>query len=81
MSCIPVITLAFSRLPVSEVVSASGVFNFLRLLALGFGTSISVTLSNLRASLHDHRLTSHVSEFNPLTQPWLDQAHQLGLSG
>lgn len=78
---IPLITLAFSRLPVSEVASASGVFNFLRLLALGFGTSISVTLWDHRASLHDHRLTNHVSEYNPLAQQWFDQAHQLGLGG
>ncbi|HET8700232.1 MAG TPA: DHA2 family efflux MFS transporter permease subunit [Nitrococcus sp.] len=78
---IPLITLAFSRLPVSEVASASGVFNFVRLLALGFGTSISITLWDHRASFHDHRLTSYVSEYNPLTQQWLEQAHQVGLGG
>lgn len=77
---IPLITLSLSGLPANRVASASGLFNFLRLIALGFGTSISVTLWDRRASLHDHRLSSHISAFDPATQSWLEQAQELGMN-
>jgi len=77
---IPLITLSLAGLPSSEVASASGLFNFVRQLALGFGTSISVTLWDDRASLHDHRLSAHLSPYDPVTQHWLSQLHGLGLS-
>ncbi|HKJ94756.1 MAG TPA: DHA2 family efflux MFS transporter permease subunit [Gammaproteobacteria bacterium] len=77
---IPLITLAFSRLPVSQVASASGLFNFLRQISLGFGTSLSVTLWDKRATLHDHRLTSHLTAFDPATTHWLAQAREAGIS-
>ncbi|MEJ2687769.1 MAG: DHA2 family efflux MFS transporter permease subunit, partial [Gammaproteobacteria bacterium] len=76
---IPLITLSLSGLPSNQIASASGLFNFLRLLALGFGTSISVTLWDRRATFHDHNLTAGVTAFSPNTQHWLSQAHALGM--
>jgi MFS transporter, DHA2 family, multidrug resistance protein len=76
---IPLITLSLSGLPSNQIASASGLFNFLRLLALGFGTSISVTLWDRRATIHDHNLTSGITAFSPNTQHWLGQAQALGV--
>ncbi|RKR04509.1 DHA2 family multidrug resistance protein [Kushneria sinocarnis] len=77
---IPLLSIAFSRLPQDEVASASGVLNFLRQLSLGFGTSLATTLWDNRTSFHDHRLNSHVTSFEPATQQWLEQARSLGLT-
>jgi DHA2 family multidrug resistance protein len=76
---IPLITLSLSGLHPSQLASASGLFNFVRLLALGFGTSISVTLWDRRATEHDYYLTANLTPYSPQTQQWLDQAHALGL--
>lgn len=82
ISCffIPLITLSLTGLPASEIASASGLFNFLKQLALGFGTSISITLWDRRATLHNHRLSEHLSQFSPVTQHWTSELHRLGLS-
>lgn len=77
---IPLITLSLTGLPASEIASASGLFNFVRQLALGFGTSISVTLWDNRASFHDHRLSTHISAYDPMTHHWLAELQGLGLS-
>jgi DHA2 family multidrug resistance protein len=72
--------IAFSRLPTSELASASAVLNFLRQLSLGFGTSFATTLWDSRTSFHDHRLNASVTPFDPATTQWLDSARELGLS-
>lgn len=77
---IPLITLSLMGLEASEIASASGLFNFVRQLALGFGTSISVTLWDDRASFHDHRLSSHLSRYSAVTQHWLHGLQHAGLS-
>lgn len=77
---IPLITLSLSGLPGDEIANASGLFNFVRQLALGFGTSISITLWDNRASFHDHRLTSHISAYDPGTRHWIDALQQAGAS-
>lgn len=78
---IPLITLSLSGLHPTELASASGLFNFVRLLALGFGTSISVTMWDRWATQHDHNLTANLTAYSPQTLQWLDQAQALGLSG
>jgi DHA2 family multidrug resistance protein len=76
---IPLITLSLSGLPHRRLASASGLFNFVRLLALGFGTSISVTLWDRRASFHDHNLSADLSRYSLHTQQWLTGLHSHGL--
>jgi len=82
LSCffIPLITLSLSGLKASEVAGASGLFNFLRLLALSLGTSLSQTIWDHRGDLHDHRLTAGVTPYNPAANDWLNRAHELGLN-
>lgn len=77
---IPLITLSLTGLPASKIASASGLFNFMRLIALSFGTSLSVTLWDRRQAYHDHVLSTHTSATDPLTQQWLAQAQANGLS-
>jgi DHA2 family multidrug resistance protein len=76
---IPLITLSLSGLHPSQLASASGLFNFVRLLALGFGTSISVTLWDRRATLHDYHLTTNLTPYSYQTHQWIDQTQALGL--
>nr|WP_247739686.1 MFS transporter [Endozoicomonas sp. G2_2] len=77
---IPLITLSLTGLPSSKVASASGLFNFMRLIALSFGTSLSVTMWDRRQAYHDHVLSAHTSMSDPLTQQWLAQAQAQGLT-
>lgn len=77
---IPLITLSLTGLPTNKIASASGLFNFMRLIALAFGTSLSQTLWDRRQAYHDHVLSAHTHLGDPATQAWLDQAHQQGLS-
>ena len=76
---IPLITRSLTGLPSSKVASASGLFNFMRLITLSFGTSLSVTMWDRRQAYHDHVLSAHTSVSDPLTQQWLAPAQ--GLSG
>ena len=75
---IPLITLSLTGVAPEEVASASGLFNFVRLLALGFGTSLSVTIWSRRESMHDHQLTTNLVPSNPAAQSWLGTLHARG---
>lgn len=77
---IPLITLSLSGLRPNQIASASGLFNFMRLLALSLGTSLSQTIWFHRGALHDHRLTAGISTFSQTTQHWLHQAHEVGMN-
>ena len=77
---IPLITLSLQGLSAGELAHASGLFNFLRQMALAFGTSLSITLWDRRASLHDHRLTANITEFSPAVQDWYTHMRGLGMS-
>lgn len=81
MSCffIPLITLSMSGLRGSEVAAASGLFNFVRLLALSVGTSISVSLWDAREAFHDQVLSSAVRDNSPILRQWLAAAQQRGV--
>jgi DHA2 family multidrug resistance protein len=76
---IPLISLSLSGLRTSEIAGASGLFNFLRLLALALGTSLSQTIWIHRGTMHDHHLTSLLTPFNATAQHWLAQAHAIGM--
>lgn len=77
---IPLMTLAFAGLPRERVASASGLFNFVRLLALSFGTSLSVSLWDKRGDLHEHFMNARITPYQPAAQHWLQIAQQLGLT-
>jgi len=64
---IPLITLALSGLAPDRIPAASGLFNFTRITAGSFGTSITTTLWERRASLHHAQLGDHLTNVDPST--------------
>ena len=76
---IPLITLSLADIPRERVASASGLFNFMRLIALAMGTSLSQKVWDDRKSLHDHHLTDNLSIFDPMTRQMTAQLQGLGL--
>lgn len=67
MACffVPLITLSLSGLPAERIPAASGLFNFARITAGSFGTSIVTTLWDRRATLHHVRLIEHLTATDP----------------
>jgi DHA2 family multidrug resistance protein len=63
---VPLTSIALSGLPAEQIASASGLFNFLRILAGGVGTSVATTMWDRREALHHAQLTEHITAFNPL---------------
>ncbi len=82
MSCffIPLIVLSLDGIPRNGVAAASSLFNFVRLIALSMGTSISVALWDAREAFHDHVISSTVPDNSSLAHQWLAHAEQLGIS-
>lgn len=80
MFFLPLITLSFSGLPPERIASASGLFNFARLLAGSFGTSIATTLWDRRATLHQSRLVEHITAFDPQVQQAIAGLQASGMS-
>ena len=77
---IPLITLALSGLPPARIPSASGVYNFARITAGSFGTSIATTWWERRASLHHAQLAEKITTFDPTSAQTLANMHAGGLS-
>lgn len=77
---IPLITLALSGLPDNLVASASGLTNFVRILAGSFGTSLTISFWTHRESLHHTQLTTSLTNYNPTTLQAIAQLQQLGFS-
>ncbi len=69
MACffVPLVTLSLSGLAPERIPAASGLFNFARITAGSFGTSIVTTLWDRRATLHHARLVEHLSATDPGT--------------
>ena len=64
---VPLVTLSVSGLPPERIPNASGLFNFARITAGSFGTSIFTTLWDRRATVHHIRLVEHLTPDNPAT--------------
>jgi MFS transporter, DHA2 family, multidrug resistance protein len=77
---IPLVTLALSGLAPDRIPAASGLFNFTRITAGSFGTSITTTLWDRRASLHHAQLTDHITAYDPSTTQALANMQAGGMS-
>jgi len=62
---IPLISMGLSGLAPERIPAASGLFNFARITAGSFGTSITTTLWDRRATLHHAQLVERVTGFDP----------------
>ena len=83
MACffVPLITLSLSGLPPERIPAASGLFNFARITAGSFGTSIVTTMWDRRATLHHARLIEHLTGSDPVTAQSLQNLQAGGLNG
>jgi len=63
---IPLIALSLSGLPPERIPSASGLINFARITAGSFGTSITTTVWDRRATLHHAQLVEHLTQSDPV---------------
>jgi DHA2 family multidrug resistance protein len=77
---IPLVTLSLSGLPASQIPSASGLFNFARITAGAFGTSITTTWWDTRAALHHAQLVERMTGYDPTTRQTLATLQAGGLS-
>src|SRR5262249_37331823 len=64
---IPLMQIALSGLAPERIPSASGLFNFARITAGSFGTSITTTLWDRRATLHHAQLVEHLTPSDPVS--------------
>jgi MFS transporter, DHA2 family, multidrug resistance protein len=78
---IPLVTITLSGLPAHRIPSASGVSNFVRIMAGGFGTSISTTLWDNRAAMHHAHLAESITAGNPATTEALANLQASGFDG
>jgi DHA2 family multidrug resistance protein len=77
---IPLVSISLSGLTPERIPAASGLFNFARITAGAFGTSITTTLWDRRATLHHAQLIERLSAGDPTTTQALGALHAGGLS-
>ena len=79
MFFIPLVTLSLSGLAPQKIPSASGLFNFARITAGSFGTSITTTFWDDRATLHHAQLVERIGS-NPASAQALSAMQASGLT-
>jgi MFS transporter, DHA2 family, multidrug resistance protein len=76
---IPLVTISLSGLAPERIPAASGLFNFARITAGSFGTSITTTVWDRRATLHHAQLIEHMTPGDPVTAQALGTLHSGGV--
>ncbi len=77
---IPLVTLSLSGLSADRIPSASGLFNFARITAGSFGTSIATTLWDHRATLHHAQIVERISGSDAAARDTLAALQANGMS-
>jgi len=77
---IPLMTITLSGLPPERVPAASGLSNFVRIMAGAVGTSVTTTFWERRATLHHAQLTESLTQGNAVLGQTLDSLQALGLN-
>jgi DHA2 family multidrug resistance protein len=77
---IPLTTVALSGLPQERIPAATGLFNFVRISAGGFGTSITTTLWENRAAMHHAHLSEAVNNGSQVARSTLAGLEAAGMS-
>ena len=75
----PLVAVIVSGLPPSKIASATGLSNFVRITAGAFGTSITTTLWDNRATLHHAHLTEFFTSASPDAADGFAALGKLGL--
>src|SRR5215469_14801865 len=73
------VPLTLSGLPPERIPAASGLSNFARITAGSFGTSITTTLWDHRATLHHAQLVEHLTPASPVASQALAQLQTQGM--
>jgi DHA2 family multidrug resistance protein len=77
---IPLFSIGLSGLSPDRIPGASGLFNFARITAGSFGTSITTTLWDRRATLHHAQLVENITAGNPVSAQALSGLQAGGMS-
>jgi len=77
---IPLTTATLSRIPADRLADASSLSNFMRNLFAAFGTAISVTVWDNRATYHHAVLTESVNHGSVAARHYLDVLHAAGFN-
>jgi len=77
---IPLLTLTMAGLPPDRIPAASGLSNFLRIMAGAVGTSVATTFWERRATLHHAQLTESLHQGNSALTQTLQGLQSLGLT-
>jgi len=77
---IPLVTITLSGISPQQMPAASGLSNFLRISAGSFGTSISTTLWDHRATMHHAQMAEKLTPYDPATSQTLANLQAGGLS-
>jgi MFS transporter, DHA2 family, multidrug resistance protein len=75
---IPLVSISLSGLAPERFPAASGLFNFARITAGSFGTSITTTVWDRRATLHHAQLVERMNLGDPVTSQALGTLHAGG---
>ena len=77
---VPLMAISLSGLTPERIPAATGLFNFARITAGAFGTSLSTTMWEERAAMHHAQLVEHLTPDSLPTTQALEAARGLGLS-
>ena len=77
---IPLVNLSLSGLAPEQIPAASGLFNFARITAGAFGTSIVTTFWDRRATLHHQQLVERISQYDPTSTQALSGLQSGGMT-
>jgi DHA2 family multidrug resistance protein len=80
MFFVAMLTILLDGFPPAQIPAASGVSNFLRIIAGAFATSIVTTFWDRHAALHQTHLAEASSIYDPTMRAALNTLHGLGLS-
>ena len=77
---IPLVTITLSGIAPQQMAAASGLSNFARITAGSFGTSISTTLWDHRATMHHAHMVEKLTPYDPTTSQALASMQASGLT-
>jgi DHA2 family multidrug resistance protein len=77
----PLININLGGIEPSRVADASGVQNFMRMMAASFGTSLAVSFWDHQEKLHRSNLVEHINSYSQPADDYIEKLHGLGLHG
>jgi len=80
MFFIAMLSILLDGIPQSQMPAASGLSNFMRIIAGAFAASIVTTFWDRHAALHQTHLAEATSIYDPRLQQAMDTLHGMGLS-